>query len=562
MSGMAFFKSAAVSAAKVAALFLTQLLLTQVFTWVLPPNGSWGVESLVRALLRTSVFVVCAWLLEVGPARRAALNEHARTVALVEASAESVVTIDARGHISSLNTAAQLLLQRTGAELEGRCIHLVAGLEELSWLCRCSGARPAEYRSGRFAYRAPSGRSALVDWLATPLPLEGGGGAVLSMRDVTAEVQSLERAQLQAAALDAAANSIFIIDTQGRIEWVNAAFRRVTGYGDEVIGQTPDFLKSGAHDEAFYQQLWQTVGSGDAWSGEVINRRRDGTLFSCLSTVTPVAVEGGTATHYVAVSQDITQQRDLEKRLAVSERMASLGTLAAGVAHEINNPLSFITSNLDYVRTYIEHGEGNPAEVISALVDANMGAQRVRKIVLALRSFSRVGDGPQRPVDVRCAVEQALTIAGSQIKSHAQLVVKLQDTPMVRADEGRLSQVFLNLLVNAAQAIAPGSPGTNEVRVTSSLTPNGEVVVEVSDTGCGLSQSAREHLFEPFFTTKPVGVGTGLGLYICHNLIHGMGGELSLESVEGKGTTFRVRLPPATAPDATCAGARPAAHAA
>ena len=125
------------------------------------------------------------------------------------------------------------------------------------------------------------------------------------------------------------------------------------------------------------------------------------------------------------------------------------------------------------------------------------------------------------------------------------MTVEVNDTPAVRADEGKLSQVFLNLLVNAAQAIPPGSPGTNEVKVVSSVTPRGEVLVEVSDTGCGLSESARKHLFEPFFTTKPVGVGTGLGLYICHNLIDNMGGELAVESVEGRGTPFRVQLPAA-----------------
>ena len=541
MIGSGFARTAASSAFKVGLLLLGQVLLTMLPIFTEQPGAEhWLTHTLLKAVLRTILFTVFAWLLEIGPNHRSLADDRACTAALVEASAESVLTLDGRGRILSLNSAALLLLSRGEPDLKGQCIHNIAGLEELNWLCGCEGPRAPAHRSGRLTYRSSPLRVAVVDWLTTPLP--EGSGSILSMHDVTEAVESLERAQLQAAALNAAASAILITDTHGRIEWVNSWFKKLTGYGDDAIGQSPMLLNSGKYDEAFYQRLWDTIRSGEAWSGEMVNRSKDGSLFTALCTVTPVAAVGGQATHYVMVAQDVTQQRDLERRLAVSERMASLGTLAAGVAHEINNPLSFITSNLDYVRTYIEQGEGNPAEVISALEDANMGAQRVRKIVLALRSFSRVGDGPQRTLDVRSSLEQALTIAGSQLRTRAQVTVNLGATPLVLADEGRLTQVFLNLLVNAAQAIAPGDTGTNEVKVVSSVTAKGDVLVEITDTGCGLSDLARRHLFEPFFTTKPVGVGTGLGLYICHNLVHGMGGELNVESVEGRGSTFSVLL--------------------
>ena len=541
MIGSGFARTVASSVFKVGLLLLGQVLLTMLPIFMeQPAEGDWLSYTLLKAVLRTALLAVFAWLLEIGPNRRALAEDRVRTAALVEASAESVLTLDARGRILSLNSAALLLLSRNQTEFKDHCIHTVAGLEELKWMCGCEGPRAPVHRSGRLTYRSSPTRVAVIDWFTTPLP--EGSGSILSMHDVTEAVESLERAQLQAAALNAAASAILITDTHGRIEWVNSWFKKLTGYGDEAIGQSPMLLNSGKYDDAFYQRLWDTVRGGEAWSGEMVNRCKDGSLFTALCTVTPVAAAGGKATHYVLVAQDVTQQRDLERRLAVSERMASLGTLAAGVAHEINNPLSFITSNLGYVRTYIEHGEGNPAEVISALEDANMGAQRVRKIVLALRSFSRVGDGPQRALDVRLSLEQALTIAGSQLRTRAQVSVNLGATPLVRADEGRLTQVFLNLLVNAAQAIEPGKPGANEVKLVSSVTTKGDVLIEITDTGCGLSDVARRHLFEPFFTTKPVGVGTGLGLYICHNLVHGMGGELSVESVEGRGSTFSVLL--------------------
>ncbi len=514
-------------------------------------------ESVVVALALTSLLAAGAWVFAIAPMHRSVLEERARSATLMESSAQSVLTVDLRGRIQSVNQACELLFLRTQEQLNGQCVHTL-GLKELSWVCGCETPIQLCHRSGRLTHLMP-GRRATLDWLVSPLTVGRSPLLVVSINDVSAEVDALTRTQLQAAALDASASCVFMTNIDGSIEWTNSAFKSITGWGDEAIGQSPRIFESGRHDEEFYREIWDTLAGGSSWKGELIARRKDNAMITCQCSVTPVGLVGGQPTHFVFVSQDITQQQDLKRRLAVSERMASVGTLAAGVAHEINNPLSFIKSNLSYVRDYILDGEGDAADIVAALDDATMGAERVRKIVLALRSFSRVDEGGRlSDVDVRGSVEQALTIATSQLRNRAQLVMNLDNLPRVRADEGRLSQVLLNLLVNAAQAIPEGAPAQNVVRVEGFM-GDGHVDIAISDTGCGISDHVRSHLFDPFFTTKPVGVGTGLGLYICHNLITAMGGEITVESTEGKGSTFRVRLPSAAAHFDTPAPTRQAA---
>ena len=250
------------------------------------------------------------------------------------------------------------------------------------------------------------------------------------------------------------------------------------------------------------------------------------------------------------MARDITERRQVQERLLASERMASLGTLSAGVAHEINNPLSYMLSNLRFVEDELQalaEEEASLAgargrEVREALKEAVEGAERVRHIVHDLKTFSHGGSDARGPVDVNAVLESCVNMARSELRHRAQLVKDYGELPPVRANASRLGQVFLNLLVNAAQAIPQGSLEANEVRLISRL-ERGQVVVAVSDTGVGISPEHLRRLFDPFFTTKPVGVGTGLGLSICHGIIRELGGRITVESEPGRGSTFRVFLP-------------------
>jgi signal transduction histidine kinase len=241
------------------------------------------------------------------------------------------------------------------------------------------------------------------------------------------------------------------------------------------------------------------------------------------------------------------------RRLSLSERMASVGTLAAGVAHEINNPLAYVTANLDLLLEEVEALGADPspervAEIGDMLRQAREGAERVRRIVRGLQTFARPDAEALSLVDVRALLDTSVDIASAEVRGRARIVREFGAVPQVEADDARLGQVFINLLVNAAQAIPAGDPAAHEIRLVTTTDAAGRAVVEVHDSGPGIPAAVLGRIFDPFFTTKPVGVGTGLGLSICHNIVTGMGGEIDVVSREGAGAVFRVALPACAAP--------------
>jgi PAS domain S-box-containing protein len=285
----------------------------------------------------------------------------------------------------------------------------------------------------------------------------------------------------------------------------------------------------------------------------------------------PLRDPGGSAVGVIGIALDITERarlekavRDREAQVVQSDRLASLGTLAAGVAHEINNPLTYVITNVGYVAERLASlagelaaapaGEAAPSgagarleEIREALGEAQEGAQRVRQIVRDLRTYSRGDDEQEKRVDIWRVIEWSVNMTMNEIRHRARLVKDLGPVPGVRGTETRLGQVFINLLVNAAQAIAAGSSADNEIRISTMTDEDGRAVVCISDTGPGIPPDVLDHIFEPFFTTKPTGVGLGLGLFVCHGIIKGMGGTLTAESPPGAGATFVVTLPPALA---------------
>jgi signal transduction histidine kinase/CheY-like chemotaxis protein len=240
---------------------------------------------------------------------------------------------------------------------------------------------------------------------------------------------------------------------------------------------------------------------------------------------------------------------DLEKahmRLAVTERLSTVGQLAAGVAHEINNPLAFVVSNLSFIEEELALKEGVVGtEVAQAIADAQHGAARVAGIVKGLSAFSRVDEDRSDDVDLQAVVEDAVRMAGNELRHKGALQFELGAVPKVKGDPRKLVQVFINLLMNAADALPEGRVAENKVRVALGKDARGWAKIEVEDNGVGMNDVVRRRVFDPFFTTKPVGKGTGLGLSICHGIVASMDGDVAVESMEGAGTCFTVRLPPA-----------------
>jgi CheY-like chemotaxis protein len=241
------------------------------------------------------------------------------------------------------------------------------------------------------------------------------------------------------------------------------------------------------------------------------------------------------------VFRDVSERERMAGQIAFLDRLVSLGTLSAGVAHEINNPLTFIVGNVEVLRDALAHGDME--YVGEAIEDIAQGAQRIAAIVRDLRTFARGGaTGEPAPVELRSAVELALKLTGVTVRERARVVTVFEATRPALAVESRLVQVLVNLLINAAQAIPDGQPDPTVTIATRD--EQGGVSIEVRDTGVGMAPGVIARAFEPFFTTKAM-AGTGLGLSVCHGLVTAMGGTIALSSDGTSGTAARIWLPAA-----------------
>ncbi len=385
--------------------------------------------------------------------------------------------------------------------------------------------------------------------------------------DWAGDMTSAEKTALVAAIAEDLPCGVWVASApDGRFVYSNSAFEEIMGMGpvpEAGVGEYSApygiFSRDGRpypeHQLPFVRALHarQTVVVDD-----IVIHRRDGRRVYVRAFGKPIFDAAGEIAHIAIAFFDITREveaRDAQQRmqlqLAQTERLASVGMLAAAVAHEVNNPLSYVIGSLDLLDRDLAAAGGMPTPdqlraIHERIQDARQGASRVRAIVRDLKVFSRVNEERPTTVDVRTPLQAALVMANNEIRHRARLATDLQPVPHVWCDEGRLGQIFLNLLINAAQAIPEGAVEKNEIRVATSATPDDWVRVEIRDTGSGIAPDVVSRIFEPFFTTKPAGFGTGLGLTICQNIVTQLGGRIEVDSRVGEGTSFRVILPPAS----------------
>ena len=391
--------------------------------------------------------------------------------------------------------------------------------------------------------RHPDGHVHWAIFRAVPLSENGTlTGVVVTFVDITVRrdaEQALRASEERWRSLaQNIPDSVLVVDRQGVIQSINR-FRR--GYlPEEVLGHTVYEFTASSHQATYREHIESVFRTGERASFELraVGEDRRETWYE--TRIAPVLRDGEVVSALI-VARDITADLALQRQLARSERLASVGLLAAGIAHEINNPLAYVMANLDFVLRHDAAVEGESRE---ALQEAREGAERVRRIVRDLKTFARNDEEREELVDVREVLASALSIAQNEIRHRAQLKLDIQTVPPVLANEARLGQVLLNLLMNAAQAIQEGRAATNEVHISVTATDDGRAVsIAIRDTGVGIPEDDLARIFDPFYTTKPVGVGTGLGLSICHNLVVDMGGRIDVESRVGQGATFTVVLP-------------------
>ena len=284
------------------------------------------------------------------------------------------------------------------------------------------------------------------------------------------------------------------------------------------------YIRRGLAGESF----WYTVSVGEA-------------VYE--TWITPVRGASGDIQGILAVSNDVSEMRKLQARTIQADRVMALGTLAASVAHEINNPLTYVLSYLDELETNLRSFDESSIERAKGALDPiKKGVERIATITRDLRTFSRPDDVLLEPIDLPTVVESVLKLLRKEVEARAELVLSLEETRPVLGNEARLVQVVMNLVMNAIQALPQGAPREHQISVTV-RDENEWAVIEVTDSGPGVALADRDRIFDPFVTTKPVGVGTGLGLFVCRNVVQGLGGEVTVGDRAGGGASFRVVLP-------------------
>jgi PAS domain S-box-containing protein len=332
-------------------------------------------------------------------------------------------------------------------------------------------------------------------------------------------------------------NPIQITDSEGRMVYVNPAFEKASGYmKEELIGLNPNILSSGKYAKEFWRGMWDTIKAGNVWNGEIENRKKNGEPFYTQLLISPIIDGEAKVVGFLGSHRDITKQKQLEQQLMHSQKMESIGTLAAGIAHEVGNPLTSISSIVQVLhRTTQDEFFRSKLSLVQSQV------HRITKIIRDLVDFSRPSNYQLQPTDVVKVVTDAVEIVkmGKKAKEVEFVTSVRQKIPPLSLVPDQISQVFINILLNAVDAM-DGKKG----KVETVIDQYDETVrVKITDDGCGIAPEHVQKIFTPFFTTKRVGEGTGLGLWVSYGIMESFGGDITVESQRGQGTTFCVILP-------------------
>ncbi len=354
-----------------------------------------------------------------------------------------------------------------------------------------------------------------------------------------------------ATALEHAAEGVVITDVNGVIQYVNPSLETMTGYKrEELIGTNPRLLKSGEQSSAFYEELWETITSGRIWMGRFVNKRKDDTLYTEEATISPVRDATGTITNFVGMKRDISDHLALSKQLIHAQKMEAMGTLAGGIAHDVNNLLQIVLGQSDML---LQRGalDTKSRESVKAIGKAaRNGAELVKRILM----FGRKAEPEMRPINLSDEVRRVRELLRRTIPRMIGIEFSLQENlRVIHADSSQLEQILLNLAVNATDAMPDGGRLVFETRNTTireeycqthaEVKPGKYVMLSVSDNGKGIETQALDRIFEPFFTTKQVGQGTGLGLSMVFGIVKNHGGHINCYSEVGIGTTFKIYFP-------------------
>lgn len=338
-------------------------------------------------------------------------------------------------------------------------------------------------------------------------------------------------------------NPLQITDLEGKMVYVNPAFVTSSGFSKkELIGSKPNIFGSGKHPKKFWDNMWSTIRNGKVWVGEVENRRKSGEPFYTQLLISPILDGDSKVTGFFGIHRDLTEKKLLEQQLIHTQKMESIGTLAAGIAHEVGNPLASISALVQVAERYTEE-----EFVKDKLGLVKSQVTRISKIIRDLVDFSRPSNYELLFTDVNTIINEAIEIVRVGAKAKDVEFIKNLDPkiPHVSIVPDQLQQVFVNILLNAVDAIVASETksGDGKIEVNSYLDENNNLIIKFSDNGEGIKEEHKMKIFEPFFTTKKEGKGTGLGLWVSYGIVKSFQGDILLHSKENEGTVFTVILP-------------------
>ena len=482
-------------------------------------------------------------------------DREMRLEAILNYAGEGIITIDSTAIIQTFNLAAERIFGYTAGEAVGKNIsvliprlhHKLHGEYNSKYLE--TGVSTSSGVTQRLQASRKDGSIIPINLTLSKVQLDDEVSFTGIIHDLSREERKDAELKQLSRAVEQSPVSILITSTAGEIEYVNPSFCQMTGYSaDEVIGRNPRFLNSGKTKPEEYRNLWETIAHGGIWRGVFRNKAKSGRLFWLSSTVCPVHDQAGQITHFISISEDITDARKKESMLTQAMKLEAIGRMTDGISHDFNNLLTIIQGNLKFLGDDLESGNEEHAELIE---DALSAAQDGTELIKRLLAFSRRQELDVQALNINdnlIAMERLLRRSVPEISIELELDSDIGNTLV---DASRFESAVLNMVTNARDAMPDGGTiriATSQCNSGDAYAPEGlpdghYVVLSVSDNGKGMDEETKRQAVEPFFTTKPIEAGTGLGLTMVHDFARQCGGELRIESEVGVGTTIRTFLP-------------------
>ena len=538
------------------------LVMAEVATTRVRFNGAPAVQSLLRDITVRK------------QAESAQRESEERLQTLLQSSPDLICFKDGAGRWLVANEKYLELFQIGGANYRGKtdaelAADAPADVRDSLLLCRQSDEEAwSKDRQTHFeeAVPQPGGKSLIYDVTKVPVFNADSSrkGLIVVARDITERRQAEEQIRRLATVVEQATEAVIMTDMLGAIIYVNPAFERLTGYlFPNVIGRNPRCLKSGRQDAEFYRCMWSALMAGQSWTGRMINRRKDGSLYDVEAIIAPIHDDAGRPRYYVASERDVTRELHLENQFRQAQKMETIGQLAGGVAHDFNNLLQAILGFVELLLVNTPEGD----ERRDDLFQVQRAAGRAAELTRQLLAFSRKQMIEPRVLDLNATIGDMEKMLNRLLGEGVVLVTTLApDLHRIKADPSQIEQVLMNLAVNARDAMPEGGRLTirtsnatftaTEADAQAEVHSGAFVCLSIGDTGHGMTPQVLERIFEPFFSTKGVGQGTGLGLSVIYGIVKQNHGWINVYSQPGQGTSFTIHLPaylgaePSATPDA------------